>query len=96
MSSCVGGEVKSELLPYSFKLKVQKDFRFKVFYDNKGVRNFVKKTVICHHCYSELQYTGSLTNISFHVQQHQVLKVCYLLPCFVTSGNKLFHSSLVQ
>ena len=54
----------------SFKSKVWKDFGFKVFYDTQWVSNIVKENVICRHCFSELQYTGSMTNISFHVQRH--------------------------
>ena len=68
MSSRVGEKAELELAPSSIKSKVLKDFGFKVFFDNKGVRNTVKETVICLHCSSDLQYTGSTTNI--HVQRH--------------------------
>ena len=56
--------------PSSFKSKVWKDFGFKVFHDGQGVRNVLKEIVICRHCFSELRYTGSTTNMSFHLQRH--------------------------
>ena len=70
MSSRVGEKAEFELALSSIKSKVLKDFGFKVFFDNKGVRNTVKETVICLHCFSDLQYTGSTANMSFHVQRH--------------------------
>ena len=71
MSSRVGGKTELELVPSSFTSKVWKDFGCEVFYDDKDARNVVREIVICRHCFSELQYTGSKTNRSFHVQ-HRV------------------------
>lgn len=91
MSSRVGEKAELELAPSSIKSKVLKDFGLKVFFDEKSVRNIVKETVICPHCFLELRYTGSMTNISFHVQRHHcapLLTVCYFLPCFVINGKR--------
>ena len=79
MSSRVGEKAELELAPSSIKSKVLKDFGFKVFFDDKGVMDVVKETVICPHYFLDLQYTGSMTNISFHVQRHRcapLLTVC--------------------
>ena len=79
MSSRVGEKAELELAPSPIKSKVLKDFGFKVFFDDKGVMDVVKETVICPHYFSDLQYTGSMTNISFHVQRHHcapLLTVC--------------------
>ena len=74
MSSRVGEKAELELAPSSIKSKVLKDFGFKVFIDDKGVIDVVKETVICPHYFSDLQYTGSMTNISFRVQRlHRAL-----------------------
>ena len=62
--------VEIQPAPSSFKSKVWKDFGFKVFCDGQGVRNVLKEIVICRHCFSELRYTGSTTNMSFHLQRH--------------------------
>ena len=66
----MSSSVELQPAPSSFKSKVWKDFGFKVLYDAQGVRNVVKVIVICRHCFSELQYTGSTSNMSFHVQRH--------------------------
>ena len=47
MSSRVGEKAELELAPSSIKSKVLKDFRFKVFFDDKGMIDIVKETVIC-------------------------------------------------
>ena len=54
MSSRVGEKAELELAPSSIKSKVLKDFGFKVFFDDKGVIDVVKETVICSHYFSEL------------------------------------------
>ena len=54
MSSHVGEKAELELAPSSIKSKVLKDFGFKVFFDDKGVIDVVKETVICPHYFSEL------------------------------------------
>ena len=74
MSSRVSEKAELELAPSSIKSKVLKDFGFKVFFDDKGVIDVVKETVICPHYILDLQYTGSMTKISFHVQRlHRAL-----------------------
>ena len=67
---CNSTAVELQTAPSSYKSKVWKDFGFKVSYDAEGVRNVLKEIVICPHCFSELRYTGSTTNMSFHVLRH--------------------------
>ena len=75
MSSCVDEKAELEPAPSSIKSKVWKDFGFKVFFDDKGMRNIVKETVICPHYLSELRYTGLTTNIIFI--SNKIIVLCY-------------------
>ena len=87
----MSSSVELQLAPSSLKSKVWKDFGFKVLYDAQGVRNVEKEIVICRHCFLELRYTGSTTNMSFHVQRHHPLSAS-TKACSSTTASSPSHS----
>ena len=96
----MSSSVELQPAPSSFKSKVWRDFGFKVFYDAQGVRNVVKEIVICRHSFSELRYTGSTTNMFFHVQRHHPssasTKACSSTTASSPSQSKAGSSALSQ
>lgn len=56
--------------PSSLKSKLWKHFGFEVVYDSERVRSVVKDRVTCRHCFAEMKYTSSTTNMSFHLARH--------------------------
>ena len=99
MSFRVGEKAELEPAPSSIKSKVLKDFGFKVFFDDKGMIDVVKETVICP-IVSRNYDTLSQWPISVFMS-NDIIALCYwqcvdLVPYFVMNGNKWFQSSFVQ
>ena len=85
MSFRVGGTAELELAPSSVTSKGLKRFGFKVFYDQKDVRNVANKTVICHHN----QYKFSCPTTSLCSVNDSVLIIYYHVLL------RLHHSSVI-
>ena len=81
MSTVATGEDDSDnLVPlFGGKSKVWTDFGFRI--DKKGeIVN--KKEVICHVCKSDLLYSGSTTNMMYHIHRYHNKEYEVVVPAF--------------
>ena len=63
-------KVEIQSVPASFKSHVWHNFGFKVVYSPTGIRTVDRSVSVCRICHSELKYTGTTTNMMFHLKRH--------------------------